>query len=57
MCFTNEDKVILKSKIAAFCRACINVGKCDGNEEVDCPVCPMQNAYDMVANTNFEEEA
>lgn len=57
MCFTNEDKVILKSKIAAFCRACMNAGKCGGNEEVDCPVCPMQNAYDMVANTSFEEEA
>ena len=57
MAFTNDDKLLLKEKLSDYCRACVNEGKCGGNEEVDCPACPIEYAYDMISDTEFEEEA
>ena len=54
--FTENDKKIVKEKLSQFCRMCINNGVCDGDEDIDCPCCPINNAYEMIDETEFEEE-
>lgn len=54
--FTENDKKLAKEKLSQFCRACINSGLCGGDEDVDCPCCPISNAYEMIDETEFEEE-
>lgn len=54
--FTEKDKQLVKGKLSDFCRQCINNGICDGNEDVDCPTCPINNAYEMINETEFEED-
>ena len=54
--FTEKDRQIVKEKLSDFCRQCINNNICDGDEDVDCPVCPINNAYEMINETEFKEE-
>lgn len=50
------DKEVAKKQLSEFCRKCINNNICDGDEEVDCPCCPINNAYEMINETEFEKE-
>ena len=54
--FTENDKQLVKEKLSQFCIECVNNGLCGGNEEVDCCWCSINKAYEMIDETEFEEE-
>lgn len=54
--FTENDRQLVKEKLSVFCRQRINNNLCSGYEEVDCFWCPINKAYEMINETEFEEE-